>query len=629
VKLNGEFHEIVGVMPPGFTFPDAADVWTVTEVKPYQGGNSFIRPVIGRLKPDVTLQQAQADFEALTRPPKSTPTDWRAIVFPLKDWIVGDVRRPLIVLTAAVGFVFLVACVNVANLFLIRMSERRRELAVRAALGAGRLRLVQQLLAESLVLAGLAAGAGVMLATIGVPALLALAPAGAVPRTDLIRIDRDVLVFTGLVSLAATLFFGVLPALRASRSLGRSGSASRTTTEGREGLHGALVVAEIAASLVLLAGAGLMVKSFLTLRDVDTGFDPVNVVTATVDLPAASYATPDAAHQFLGDALAGLERLPAIEHVGAINWLPFGDTTISGDFALEGGRAPSPGFNVDKLATSADYFRAMGIRVVRGREFTDADGPGAQPVAIVSESAARSLWPGEEPIGKRISLQTPARSEADWLTVVGVVGDVHQETLTGGGSRAVYQSYRQVDKMAFLERATFVIRPTEGPAVLASDLRAVLRQADADLPAPTLVPMAARLATQTASPAFQARVLSIFATGALALTIAGIYGVLAFSVARRAREFGIRMALGAGAGRLVRLVVWKTIRLAAVGIALGSAGALLLTRVLEPHLYGVATDDPGTLLGVVSVVSAAVLAAAAIPVWRAAHVDPTVVLNVE
>jgi hypothetical protein len=209
------------------------------------------------------------------------------------------------------------------------------------------------------------------------------------------------------------------------------------------------------------------------------------------------------------------------------------------------------------------------------------------------------------------------------------VGDVHQETLTGGGSRAVYQSYRQVDKMAFLERATFVIRPTEGPAVLASDLRAVLRQADADLPAPTLVPMAARLATQTASPAFQARVLSIFATGALALTIAGIYGVLAFSVARRAREFGIRMALGAGAGRLVRLVVWKTIRLAAVGIALGSAGALLLTRVLEPHLYGVATDDPGTLLGVVSVVSAAVLAAAAIPVWRAAHVDPTVVLNVE
>jgi predicted permease len=629
VTIDGESHDVVGIMPAGFAFPDDAEAWTHLEPGPPRGGNAWLRPSVGRLNAGSTVQQAQFELETLTRPADSTPATWQVRVTPLKDRLVGDIRRPLLVLTAAVGFVLLVACVNVGNLLLIRMSERRRELTVRASLGAGRGRIVQQLLSESLVLTSFAAALGVILAAVGLPALLALAPAGAIPRIDLIVIDRTALLFTGLLSLATTLAFGVLPAFRASRQRHGLVPLSRTVIEGRERLYSALVVTEIAVSVILLAGAGLMLKAFLNLRAVDTGFTAVGVSTATVDLPAGGYKTAEQAQRFYAEALAALQRLPAIDAVGAINWLPFGAMSINGDFALEGGRVPSPPFNVEKPAVSADYFRAMGIRVVRGRVFSRDDDAAAMPVAVVSESAARSLWPGEDPLGRRISLRNPPRSEADWLTVVGVVADVRQRSLADAGSRTVYQSHPQVARLPFLQHGSFVIRSVVDRQLSAANIKAALRTVDPQLPVPALVPMEARMAMQTRAPAFQARVLSIFAAIATALTIIGLYGVLAFSVSRRAREFAIRMALGAGAGRLVGVVVRKTFVLAALGVTIGAAGASGLTRLIERQLFGVTPTDPATFVTVTLLMVAAALAAAAIPAWRAARIDPTAVLSIE
>jgi predicted permease len=405
--------------------------------------------------------------------------------------------------------------------------------------------------------------------------------------------------------------------------------ASRTVIEGRERVHSALVVAEIAVSLILLTGAGLMLRAFLNLRAVDPGFNPHGVLTATIDLPPRSYQTAEAAQRFYTEAVAGLTGLPAIEAVGTINWLPFGTMSINGDFALDGGRMPSPSFNVDKPAVSADYFRAMGIRLVQGRVFVPADGPGAQPVAVVSESAARSLWPGEDAIGQRISLRNPPRSESDWLTVVGVVADIRQRSLTADASRTVYQSYLQVARLPFLQHGSVVIRSDAELQALTADVRAALRRADHALPVPALVPMEARMTRLTAAPAFQARVLSIFAAVALVVTVIGLYGVLAFLVSRRAREFGIRMALGADATRLVTMIVRNSLWLASIGLILGITGALAVTRFIERQLFGVTPTDPATFVAVTALMLLAVLAAAAVPAMRAARVDPTVVLSID
>ena len=629
LELDGEGHQVVGVMPAGFAFPDDADAWTRFVPTPPRSGNAYIRLTVGRLKAGVSAEQAQVELESLTRPQGSTAADWQVRVAPLKDRIIGDVRRPLLVLLAAVACVLLVACVNVANLFLIRMTERRRELVIRTSLGAGRVRLIQQLLTESIVLAAIATGAGVVLAMITLPALLSLAPAGAIPRMNLIRIDRVVLAFSAALSIATTVGFGVLPALRASRQRMGGMPASRTVIEGRERVHSALVVAEIAVSLILLTGAGLMLRAFLNLRAVDPGFNPHGVLTATIDLPQRSYQTAEAAQRFYTEAVAGLTGLPAIEAVGTINWLPFGTMSINGDFALDGGRIPSPSFNVDKPAVSADYFRAMGIRLVQGRVFVPADGLGAQPVAVVSESAARSLWPGEDAIGQRISLRNPPRSESDWLTVVGVVADIRQRSLTADASRTVYQSYLQVARLPFLQHGSVVIRSDADLQALTADVREALRRADPALPVPALVPMEARMTRLTAAPAFQARVLSIFAAVALVVTVIGLYGVLAFLVSRRAREFGIRMALGADATRLVTMIVRNSLWLASIGLILGITGALAVTRFIERQLFGVTPTDPATFVAVTALMLLAVLAAAAVPAMRAARVDPTVVLSID
>jgi predicted permease len=625
VALDGVDHEVIGVMPPGFSFPDDADGWILLDVRP-QGGNRYIRPVVGRLKPGVAREKAERELDALTRPTGVDHATWRVEALPLKERLVGPVRLPLLVLTGTVAFVLLIACVNVANLFMIESGKRESEFVLRSALGAGRWRLVQLRLAESLLLAAAGAAAGVLLAVLVTRALLSLAPAGTIPRTDLIRVDGPVLAVTCLLSFVTALGCGLVPALQATRVSVPNLSATRGATRPRERLHGLLVVMEIALSLILLAGAGLMLQSFLRLRAVDTGFESDRVLTATVDLPGASYRAPEDARRYYADALAALRNVPDVESVGLVNWLPFGDMSISGDFALDPAEPQPRGFDVDKPAASAGYFQAMGIQVLRGRTFTDADGPTAEPAAVVSQSAAEALWPGEDPLGKRINLRP---SEQTWLTVVGVVDDVRQQTLTADKGRAVYQSYGQVTRLPFLNHATFVIRSSADPAILGPRLRDAIRQADPDMPVPALVPLGDILGRHTAAPAFQARVLTIFAAAALALTIVSLYAVLAYSVAQRSREFGIRMALGADRGTLMRCVLRQTLGLAGAGAAIGVAGALALTGVLRRQLFEVEPTDPATFAGVTLIVIAAALVAAAVPVWRAAHVDPALTLRAE
>jgi putative ABC transport system permease protein len=461
------------------------------------------------------------------------------------------------------------------------------------------------------------------------PALISLAPSGAIPRVELIRVDFTVLAVAALLALVSALMFGLLPAIRAARRSQALVSSTRTVTLHSERLHATFVVVEIALSVILLTGAGLMLKSFLRLSRVDTGFNATNVVTATIDLPEASYRTAADAERFHRDALSAMTALPDVESAGAVNWLPFGTMSLRGDFALEGGRTPPRGYLVVKPAVSADYFRAMGIRLLDGRAFTDRDDDRAQPVVIVTASVARELWPGERAIGQRLSLQTPPRSANDWLTVVGVVDDIRQGGLTEDRSRAIYQPYQQVQSSFFVSHMTFVVRTSADPTRLLPGIRDAFRRIDPDMPVPTLVPMSQLISAQTASPAFQARLLSIFAAAALALTIVGIYGVMAYAVTRRTREFGIRLALGSSSREVLRLVVIRALVLALAGVAIGVAGALALTRVLGQLLFEVTPTDPPTFIAAVVLLAAAALAAAAIPAWRAAHVDPVVALRAE
>ena len=629
IKIDGRAHQIVGVMPVGFSFPDEVQGWVPLDVRSWiQSGNAFTRPAMGRLKAGVTFEQARAELASLAPGPDTQPDagSWRIVVLPLKERAVGQVREPLAILAGAVGLVMLVSCGNVASLFLIHAARRRREIDVRIALGAGRGRLIRQLLVEGGLMALLSGAIGLLFATWAVPVLLSLAPAGAIPRVDLIRIDARVAIFTLALALITTLGFALLPALRATRQAAPVRPTGRTSTDRHDGLHTILIVTEVALAIVLLTGAGLMMRTFLNLRAVDTGFNTENVLTVTLDLPQGSYATAGRAQQFQRDALERLRAVPGLGAVGAVNWLPFGTAVIRGDFVLDAGRPAPPDMLVDKPVVSAGYFQSMGIRLLKGRDVADSDSASAQPIAVVSRSAAAVLWPGEEAIGQRISLRSEPRP-ADWLTVVGVVEDVRQQSLTGDVGRAVYQSYQQVPRLPFLTHLTFVVRAEGDPTRLAPAIRSAMRGVDAELPVPSVVPLHDLVATRIAGQAFQTRLLSIFALVALTLTAIGIYGVLAYSVSQRTRDLAIRFVLGASSWGVLRMVARRTLMLVGTGVALGAAGAVALTQVLRGHLFAVTPTDPIVFGTAMASLLAAALVAAAIPAWRATRVDPALALK--
>jgi putative ABC transport system permease protein len=633
IKLDSVEYTVIGVMPAGFRFPNDADVWTPFAIRS-NPHNSMMSPVIGRLRPGASRQQAQAELETLAahfwQTPGEGPGTRRARIVPLKELLVADARRSILIFAGAVGFVLLIACANVANLLLVRAAGRRQEMAVRAALGAGRGRLIRQVLTESTMISLAGGFTGVLLALWIVPALLALAPQGSLPRAEMIRVDGWVLGFTLGISMLTGIVFGLAPALRITRRELHDAlsAAGRSITLGHEGLRGALVISEIALALVLLTGAGLMVKSFLRLRAVHPGFEPASVITLTVDLPDSVYRTPQQMQGFHTRMLSRLANLPGIQSTGGVNWRPLGGMLIVGDFVLDDGRRLPDGYMVDKLCVSSGYFRALGIRLLQGRDFEESDNASAPGVVIVSESVARSVWPNESPLGKRISMEEHSKP-GDWLTIVGVVNDVKQQGLATKPDGATYQPYLQVGHPFFLTRMTYFARTTSDPSRVAPAIRAVLQQVDRDQPAQSIASMQELIAQTTAEPRFQARLLGAFGALALLLAAIGVYGVLAYNVAQRTHEIGIRMALGAQAADILGLVIRRTLYLVGLGILIGTAGALAVTRVLAKFLFEVKPSDPATLVMVALLLVLAGLAAGWVPARRATKVDPLVALRYE
>jgi putative ABC transport system permease protein len=635
VKLDGVSHTIIGIMPAGFAFPSALDLWVPQAVR-LDEHNSLAMPVIGRLRPSVTPAEAVAELDTVIKQMPRDPRDEERSTTPptrvisLLEYVSGKAQRSLVIFLGAVAFVLLIGCANVANLMLARAAGRRQEMAVRAAMGASRGRLMRQLLTESTLVALAGGAAGLLLALWGVPALLAIAPEGRLPRVEQIRIDGWVFAFTLTVSLVTGLAFGILPALQATRrglreSLNLGG---RTMTGRHETVRSALVISEIALALVLLTGAGLMLKSFLLLRSGETGFRAENVITMTVELPDTVYQTPPQINAFREQTLAKLSRLPGVTAASAINWLPFGGFWTAGDFHLEDGRPFPPNYMVDKPCVIPGYFQAMGIRVVSGRDFSARDNAEAPGVVIVSQSVARRFWPGQNPIGKRINGEDPAQPK-DWLKIVGVVEDVKQMGMADQRGGAIYQPLTQVTRTGWASHIAFVVRTTSNPEALASTMRAVVRDVDKDQPVQTVATMTALIAATTAEQQFQTRLLGAFSMLALLLAAVGIYGVLAYSVAQRTHEIGIRMALGAHARDVLRMVLRRTLVLAGLGVAVGAVVALGVTRVLAKFLFEVKPSDPATFLAVAVLLSGVALGAGWIPARRATKVDPMEALRYE
>jgi len=510
----------------------------------------------------------------------------------------------------------------------MRGTSRQREIAVRNALGASRGRVIRQLLTESTLLSLGGVAAGVLLALLGVPALLALAPAAGVPRIEEIHIDGWVLGFALLLGAFTGILFGLAPALQATGNRVRTFLAlsGPTLTARRATLRSTLVVSEIALALVLLTGAGLMLKSFMRMRAVDPGFRTEKILTMTVDLPDASYPTVTAIQAFDSSILTKLSNLPGVVAAGAVNFMPLQPVLISGDFTLDGGRKLPRDYNVAKPDVSPDYFRVMGIRFLKGRGFTDQDNSSAPGVVIISQSVARTLWAGQDPIGQRITMEDEPKPK-DWLTIIGIVDDVRQR-LTGRPLPAIYQPYQQVTRPFFLSHMSFVVRTAEQPQSVATGMRGVLHDVDKYQPV-SIAALTDLAGASTAETWFQARLISTFSILALFLAAIGIYGVLAYAVTERTREIGIRMALGAKKSDITRMLLKRTLALVLAGVALGSCGAMVLTRVLAKFLFEVKPNDPATFLSVAAILAATGIIAGMLPAQRATKVDPVVALRWE
>ncbi|HEU4631138.1 MAG TPA: ABC transporter permease [Gemmatimonadaceae bacterium] len=626
---------VVGVVPAAVRYPSAVDLWLPArlapdDLAPSSRGARWLT-VVGRLAPGATLAGARAEMHAVARQlaaedPKHD-AGWDAAVVPLREQLVGDVRTPLLVLLGAVGFVLLIAAANVASLSLARATARRAELAVRVALGAGRGRLVRQLVTESLCLAALGALGGVGLALLGTRLLVRLAPPG-LPRLPDVRVDAGVLVFAAVVALATGVAVGLATALQA----GAADPSARLREGGRgaagQAAHlrwrGGLVVTEIALAIVLLVGAGLLLRSFGRLTDVDPGFRPEGVATFSVTL-SARYDTPERQRLFAAALLERVRALPGVDAAGSSFNLPFTDASFRLTFTIDdrpladGAEEPRAQFRM----VSPGYFAAMGIPLRRGRAFTDADRDGAPYVVVLSEETARRFFPGEDPIGRRIETGWSDGGAELGGVVVGVVGDVRQFGLADDLTPHVYVPYAQWP----IDELTVVAHTRGDPARLVAEARDVVQALDPALPVYDATTLPRLLGASLGAQRFYLALLAIFAGVAVVLAAVGIYGLVAYGVAARAREIGVRVALGATPGGVVRLLVRQGLRLAAVGIVAGLAGAATLARLLRGLLFEVGTADPATYAAVAAAVAALVVAATWLPARRAARIDPTEALR--
>jgi putative ABC transport system permease protein len=638
LDLNGQSYSVVGVMPPSFQFPSREDeLWVpiaFTQREAANRGNHYLE-VVARMKPGVSVEQAQAEMSTIAaRLQQQYPehnTDLGAVVIPLHEQVVGDIKPALLILLGAVGFVLLVACANVANLLLARAAARQKEIALRVALGASRARLIRQFLTESVLLAALGGVVGLLLALWGVNLLKAFIP-DSISQVRAITVDAKVLGFTLLVSLLTGLIFGLAPATQASNfnlneTLKEGGRDAASGSRGKR-VRSLLVIAEVAVSLVLLIGAGLLINSFLRLRSVEPGFNVSNLLTMGVVLPQQKY--PDHARRsaFYDDLIRRVEAVPGVKSAAVTNWIPLVKQGDSTSITIEGRPAPEPGKEliVVTRVVSPDYFKTMGIQLSRGRAFDErqdrADAPGA---VIVSETAARRYWPGEDAVGKRLSVGTP-ESPDDWLTVVGVTKDVRQFQLDADPKPQMYLTYAQAD---FFNPRNLVVSTEVEPQSLASAVRNTVWAIDRDQPVSNIRTMEDVLSESIARQRFSMLLLGVFASVALLLAAVGLYGVMSYTVAQRTREIGLRMALGAQRWDVLRLVVGQGLKLALVGVALGLVAAFMLTRVMSSLLFGVSPTDPVTLATISLVLVAVALLASYIPARRATKVDPLIALRYE
>ena len=637
LALNGQPFMVVGVMPPGFDFPSPCLMWVPPrhvvpeyplrpEADATQMRGSHYIGVYGRLKPGVTLQQAQSErrliFTQLMRryPDEVSQEDVGAALIPLREWLIGDLRSPLLILLATVGLVLLIACANIANLMLARSTARHQEISIRAALGAGRGQIIRQLLTESSVLAVAGGALGTLVAAWILPTLLRFAPASV--RSVDANLGLPVLLFALVASIATGLLFGCAPALQASRwNLADALKAAGRSTGSREGrlVRQALVVGEFAISLALLAGAGLMVRSFLALRSVDPGFRPAGLQTGLVTLPPARYRTPAQQAQFFDRLLEELKATPGVTSVAAAARLPFAQGN-----SIRGIDLDPPGSVADAEAgirvISPDYFDVLGIPIDRGRSFTDRDREGAPLVAIVNEAMARRYWPNASPIGRRFRI-----TGGPWFEIVGVAADVKHSSLREPPRPEFFQPYRQAP-WSFM---TVVMRSSLAPDALRRGFEHALAGIDPGLPAPSIQAMPAMVASSVSLDRFETLGLALFAALALTLAIVGLYGVMSYLVTRRTRELGLRVALGARPEQILRLVIADGLRLSGLGMVLGLGCALAASRVLRGALYNVTPTDPMTFVAVTVVLLAVAVAASYIPARRATRVDPMMALRTE
>ncbi|PYR24673.1 MAG: hypothetical protein DMF98_14640 [Acidobacteria bacterium] len=635
VTLDARPFTIVGVMPAGFQFPiqaEPVEAWiplgsvSLTAQWLEQRGAHFVE-VVGRLAPGAGVTEANSEIATIAARlaasyPKSN-TNRSASVRALQAELVREYRLGLVVLMCAVAAVLLIACANVANLLLARASVRRKEMAIRVAIGARRADLVRQLLAESVLLSFAGAVLGVLLALWSVDALVAASPV-QIPRLKSVSVDRAVLLFTMAASMATGILFGLIPAVHLSRADG-----AETLKDAGKGSSGArsarmrqfLVVAEVAASLVLLAIGGLLLRSLAALQHVDPGFVPEHTVTVELSLPQSRY--PDAAAQvaFTRRLLDRMRTLPGASASAVATTLPMSGSDLGMGFTIEGrpedaATQPSAAY----FSVSADYFAAMGIRLVKGRVFNSGDRAESPSAVIISESLARRYWPGEDPIGKHLTLgynHTGARE------IVGIVGDVKNVQLAENTHPALYTAFEQAP-WPFL---AVVARTSGAESALLGSLRTAIVNVDPDQPVGRMQTVTEYVARSIATPRFTATLVGSFATTALLLAGFGLFSVMAYSVAQRRREIGIRVALGAQAGNLRWMVVGQALRLGSVGLGLGLIGAFAAARVLDSLLFGVSANDPFTFTGVCAMLLVVLMAAAYLPARRATRVDPIVALR--
>ena len=642
INLNGKSFTVIGIVPDGRAAPfHLFELWVpfaLDSGRMSSHGDRFLRPV-GRLKPGVTVRQAQAELGALARRLEQLhPADNTGAgvnVIPLKEMFAGEMRRPLLVLLGAVAFVLLIACANVANLMLARAVAREREIALRAALGATRLRLARQLFTETLLLCTLGTAAGLGLAVYGVELLRAVVPAVSgtwkvpIPGLDGIGIDGRVLAFTLLLSFVTALICGLAPALGTSRvnpndSLKAAGRGAAGSAGGCR-LRNALVVSEMALALMLLIGAGLMVESFRRLRAVGLGFDPKNVLTMSLSLPEAKYPEGPQRAEFFRRLLQRVEALPGVDSAAVTNYLPLSGHWGTAGFSIEGHPPRGPGdfLVADVRTVSPGYFRTMAIPILEGRAFRPADDETAPPIVVITRTMARRFWPNDNPVGRRLDLGEAG--SPDVREIVGVVGDVRHFGVDAAPPAEMYFSHPQAPGNSM----TLVVRTGPDPLSLVSAVRSAVRAVDADQPVYDVQTLGQLAEQSVALRRFAMLLLAAFAVVALLMGTVGIYGVISYAVGKRTREIGVRVALGAGRGQVLRLVVGQGMKLALLGIAVGLAGAAAVTRALQGLLYGIKPFDLRTFGLVTLTFTAVALVACWLPARRAAGIDPMEALRHE